>query len=638
MARDPKEYNRTEETIKAEEKKLRSITSALGEGVFEVNAHGQLTFMNPEAEHLLGWTEAELFGKDIHGIIHCLKPDGTRLPPERCPILKVIKEGTPVRIEDDVFIRKDGSALPVAYIATPIIEDGKVTASVVAFQDITERKQAEEKILRLNRLYSVLSKINQAIVRTRDPQELYKQACRIAVEYGLFKMAWVGIVDPNTLFVKPVAWYGYDGEYLDKIKISIRADIPEGRGPTGSALREGRYFINNDTEHNPAMLPWRDEMLKRGYKSSASFPLIVRGRVVGAISLYAGEVNFFTEEEVRLLESLANDLSFAIEAAEQAKQRRQAIEELRRSEARLAEAQRVAHMGSWEWDIRTNKLTWSDEIYRIFGLTPEEFGATYDDFLKLVHPEDREFVKKAVNEALFEHKPYSIDHRVILPDGTERVVHEQAEVVLDEAGKPLRMIGTVQDITERKRIEEELEQSREQVKRVYADAMAAVTGDLFILCTYEDIGRNRRGTPVYSQFVARAEEIGLVRNFLGSILKNRRIKPERIFEIQVSVEEALVNSIKHAGGGRVEIRANNVLQVEIADSGPGIDFSVLPRSVLLLGFSTKGTLGFGFNIMLEFADHLYLATGPAGTIIILEYNLRPVELGVKGYYPYRRQR
>lgn len=122
----------------------------------------------------------------------------------------------------------------------------------------------------------------------------------------------------------------------------------------------------------------------------------------------------------------------------------------------LSEAQRIAHLGNWNWDIVKNTLWWSDEIYRIFGLKPQEFGATYEAFLNSVHPDDREFVKQAVNKALYEKKPYSIDHRIILPDGSERIVHEQAEVTFDEADKPIRMGGTVQDITERKKIEEQL--------------------------------------------------------------------------------------------------------------------------------------------------------------------------------------
>lgn len=96
--RDPRGHSVPETALKAEEKKLHNITSALGEGVFEVDANEQLAFMNPKAERFLGWAEAELLGKDIHGTIHCLRPDGTRLPPEKCPILKVLKTGTPLRI------------------------------------------------------------------------------------------------------------------------------------------------------------------------------------------------------------------------------------------------------------------------------------------------------------------------------------------------------------------------------------------------------------------------------------------------------------------------------------------------------------------------------------------------------------
>lgn len=129
---------------------------------------------------------------------------------------------------------------------------------------------------------------------------------------------------------------------------------------------------------------------------------------------------------------------------------------LRESEARLAEAQRIASLGNWDWDILNNNLWWSDEIYRIFGLMPNEFEANYEAFLKLIHPEDLEFIRNAVDQALYERKPYSIDHRIVLKDGRERIVHERAEVTFDDSGRPVRMIGTVQDVTDFKKTEHEL--------------------------------------------------------------------------------------------------------------------------------------------------------------------------------------
>ena len=129
---------------------------------------------------------------------------------------------------------------------------------------------------------------------------------------------------------------------------------------------------------------------------------------------------------------------------------------LRESAASLANAQRIAHLGSWDWNIATNELRWSDEIYRIFGLTPQQFAATYEAFLESVHPDDRQAVEDAVNRALQEKQPYRMDHRVVRPDGTERIVHEQAEVTFDETGRAVRMVGTVQDVTEYRETQERL--------------------------------------------------------------------------------------------------------------------------------------------------------------------------------------
>ncbi|MBS3735130.1 MAG: PAS domain-containing protein [Phycisphaerae bacterium] len=125
-------------------------------------------------------------------------------------------------------------------------------------------------------------------------------------------------------------------------------------------------------------------------------------------------------------------------------------QQLQRSEHLLAEAQRIAHVGHWDWDIPAETLTWSDEVYRLFGLAPGAFEPTYKVFLSYVHPDDRPAVEEAVRAALERGQTYGIDHRVVGDDGTVRHVHEQAVVSYDEAGRAVRMTGTVQDITQRK--------------------------------------------------------------------------------------------------------------------------------------------------------------------------------------------
>jgi putative nucleotidyltransferase with HDIG domain len=183
----------------------------------------------------------------------------------------------------------------------------------------------------VNRLHAVLSKVNAAMIRVREPERLCDVACRIAVEDGHFLLAWIGFLEPETQRVRIVARYGDDAGYLDSVSLSADASVPEGRGPTGMALRERRAFINNDTESNPIMRPWRDQQLMRGYRSSASLPLTTQGKGTGVITLYADAPYAFSDEEVALLTALAEDFSFAIESAETAQRETKATAELLRS-------------------------------------------------------------------------------------------------------------------------------------------------------------------------------------------------------------------------------------------------------------------------------------------------------------------
>lgn len=187
-------------------------------------------------------------------------------------------------------------------------------------------------------------------------------------------------------------------------------------------------------------------------------PIMFGEKLLGIINLYLPEKYRRDLIKEEFLSTFANALAGIIE-------RSRTEEDLKKSEHSLAEAQRIAHLGNWDWNIVTNDLHWSDEIYRIFGLTPREFGATYDAFLNYVHPEDREFVRSEVNKALAGDKEYSIDHRVVRPEGSVRIVHEQAEVMFDSKGSPMRMIGTVQDITKEKLSEEKLKEAQNQLER-----------------------------------------------------------------------------------------------------------------------------------------------------------------------------
>jgi len=193
---------------------------------------------------------------------------------------------------------------------------GDVIGTASIGEDITEQKRAEIRIKRLNRVYAVLSGINTLIVRTRDRQELFDEACRIAVELGKFRLAWIGLLDANGLDVTPVARAGVDEGYLDNIQLTARDDAPDRCEMVARALREKTAVVCNDIDTDAQMARWREEALRRGYRSVVVFPLQLEDKVTGLLLLYASEAGLFDTEEMRLLTEIAGDISFALDHIE----------------------------------------------------------------------------------------------------------------------------------------------------------------------------------------------------------------------------------------------------------------------------------------------------------------------------------
>jgi PAS domain S-box-containing protein len=138
---------------------------------------------------------------------------------------------------------------------------------------------------------------------------------------------------------------------------------------------------------------------------------------------------------------------------------------LRASKAQLAEAQRVAHFGSWEWDMRSGEVTWSDELYRIYGVSPIEYRPSYDAYLGRVHPEDRDHVGAAIRTAAQSGEPFTFEERVVRPDGTVRILQSGGGIVVDEHGQPIRMVGACHDVTERERARQRLAEARAELEQ-----------------------------------------------------------------------------------------------------------------------------------------------------------------------------
>ncbi|MBF6605984.1 MAG: EAL domain-containing protein [Chloroflexi bacterium] len=303
------------------------------------------------------------------------------------------------------------------------------------------------------RAFVVLRSAQRALLRAEDEAELLDSICRIAVDEAGYRLAWVGLAedDPERT-VRPVAQAGAEAGYLGSITITW-ADTPLGHGPTGSAIRTGRPVIGRNFLTDPELAPWREQAISHGFASSLALPLRADDGPFGVLTIYATTLNAFTADDVELLSGLADDLAFGITMLRTRAARGAAEEGLRRSERSLAEAQRIAHIGSWEWDFASDAVRWSDEHCRIYGLEPGTFGGTNEALHAFVHPEDRAGMDAADRRSREDGLPYSLTHRIIRPDGTVRLVHEDGEAIRDSSGRPVRMVGTVQDITERVQLE-----------------------------------------------------------------------------------------------------------------------------------------------------------------------------------------
>jgi PAS domain S-box-containing protein len=208
--------------------------------------------------------------------------------------------------------------------------DSQLRQVAVIFTEISERRRTEAHIRRLNRVYAVLSDINETIVRVKESEAMLEAACHIAVDKGKFRMAWIGMIDTKTQMVEPIAFSGLVDGYLDRVKIDLR-DTDHGTGPAARCIQSGEHVVCNDIEHE-LYRPWKDDAIRNGYRSVAAFPLRIDGKTTGVFSLYASELSFFDDDETKLLDEMAMDMSFALEVDGHEKERRQLEEQYRQSQ------------------------------------------------------------------------------------------------------------------------------------------------------------------------------------------------------------------------------------------------------------------------------------------------------------------
>ncbi|MBI2471454.1 MAG: PAS domain S-box protein [Planctomycetes bacterium] len=453
-----KEMEDVNKQLRLVEEKYRTLAEQIPAITYiaDIDEAGSVRYVSPQIEQILGFSPEEwladpqLWSKQLH-------------PDDRARVLAEYKssceKGLPFRSEYRC-LTYDGRILWCYNNAVLVKDDaGKPLFFQGVVSDITEYKRVTEEI-------HLFQAVTLAVSEARDLHDaLVTVMQKICDHTGwVYGETWKPNHD-DTLLVRDRACYcSMDG--FEKFPVSEEFTFSKGVGLPGLVWTIKHpmwaHDITSDLNylHNPIVR-------ELGLKTGVAFPIIVDDKVVSIIVFYHVKIEKKNEQLIALISKVLLQIVSIIK-------RIRAEETLRKSEAGLANAQRIAHMGSWEWDIITNEMRWSDEIYRIFDLTPQKFGPTHEAFLNTIHPDDRGLVKGSVIKALYGKAPYSVDYRIVLPDGSERIVHEQAEVVFDNAAKAIQMNGTIQDVTNIRKAEKLLRESEERLKSILDNAPAII--------------------------------------------------------------------------------------------------------------------------------------------------------------------
>ncbi len=276
-------------------------------------------FVNQAVCDFLGLTKEQLYARGILAHDPPLVDETTF-----ARYVEVIETGEPLGLDEVDLVTWLRGATTRIFVDLRVVRhrDG----IVLGFRDSTHRHVVREHAEVVTRLYATLSSVNEAIVAAPDRLTLFRRVCEAAVTHGGIRMAWIGEPDPETGDVTILTTAGEGTSYLDGVRISARDD-EYGQGPTGVALREGRHVLAPDIETDEYMRPWRERALAHGFRSSAALPFRCGGEVVASMALYGPVPRFFDAEEIALLDQLAADVSFALDAFDQ-DERRRAAEQL----------------------------------------------------------------------------------------------------------------------------------------------------------------------------------------------------------------------------------------------------------------------------------------------------------------------
>ena len=447
LVRDIAERKRLVQEINNSREYLANIINAIADPVFVKDAEHRLVLVNDAECALAGRSREELLGRTDYDFF----------PKEQVDVFwridnQVLSNGE-TNINEEQITGAGGRIRTIVTHKSRYVDHLGNPFVVGVIRDITERKQAEETLQRLNRELRAISDCNHAIIRAENEQSLLSDACRIICNVAGYRMAWVGYAEnDDAKTVRPVAWAGFENGYVANANITWADDTERGQGPAGKVIRGGETIYVQNFTTDPQVASWRESALQRGYRSGIALPLKdENAQVFGVLMIYSSEINAITPEEIRLMEELCGDLAFGIMAMRVRIERKRLEDELQiREQYRRALLDNFPFM-VWLKDTQSRLLAVNRPYLETAGLgaAAPYFGKTD---LDLFPAELAERYRADDREVMRTGQKMTVEELVGVPDQLRW--HETYKApVLDADGELLGTVGFARDISERKQTE-----------------------------------------------------------------------------------------------------------------------------------------------------------------------------------------